>query len=568
VVLLGAGTSLARLLWGLAVVWHYRRVCRPVTDAGLCAVLEELRNELGVRPRVGLRVLDGLGSPATVGWRRPLVLLPADWPTWTDAERRGVLAHELAHVRRGDYATALLAHLAVALHAYHPLVRVLARHLHAAQELAADAVAARSAGDSGSYVRTLCRLALRQDDRALRFAAPARTLLAARVSLLRRIGMLRNGVLTMESIPNRPRRFAGGAALAALGLAVAGLRGPASAEDKAEAPTKEAATQGSPASDHMHRYLRPGAAGAWSVRPAAALRYPSTRLHAAKITAVVGDLLKQSSLFQGKDGLGVSLAAAEECGGEVQVQPRKHNQPGTGSVTMGIQYVRLVEGHDAAAFMTRLYPSATKEALRGGSCYVVPKQAGPFGGDMVYFLPDRRTAVIANREQIQDWLANPGQAPPARSWDKLWSPADRSALAVLAMDVAAVRAAGFPVEENAKGENPFLVAFVTKVNAALFVAADAEEITLVGRAALATPADAAALALTALAAKQSGAAVRKMGVEAASAETGLPAAVVRWQIDLLTNLAAEADGAVVRGRTHGAMKLGDLLKLMIESTPD
>ena len=50
-----------------------------------------------------------LRSAVTVGWRKPVLLLPMDWPSWNEAERRAVLAHELVHVARSDYATAFLA---------------------------------------------------------------------------------------------------------------------------------------------------------------------------------------------------------------------------------------------------------------------------------------------------------------------------------------------------------------------------------------------------------------------------------------------------------------------------
>ena len=68
-----------------------------------------------------------------------MVLLPDDWRSWDDSERRAVLAHELAHIIRGDYAIGLMAQAAVVLHAYHPLVRWMAGRLQMQQELAADA---------------------------------------------------------------------------------------------------------------------------------------------------------------------------------------------------------------------------------------------------------------------------------------------------------------------------------------------------------------------------------------------------------------------------------------------
>ena len=63
-----------------------------------------------------------------------------------------MLAHELAHIVRGDYAAGLMARLAVVLNYYHPLVRWMAGRLQLQQEQAADAMGARFAGGSTRYL--------------------------------------------------------------------------------------------------------------------------------------------------------------------------------------------------------------------------------------------------------------------------------------------------------------------------------------------------------------------------------------------------------------------------------
>src|SRR5262249_39607801 len=86
--------------------------------------------------------------------------LAADWSTWSEAERRAVLAHEVAHIRHGDYLLALFASLCRAVHFYHPLVRWLVTRQRWQQELAADALAATATGGRTGYLQTLARLAL------------------------------------------------------------------------------------------------------------------------------------------------------------------------------------------------------------------------------------------------------------------------------------------------------------------------------------------------------------------------------------------------------------------------
>src|SRR5262249_50207725 len=150
-----------RLVLGLWAVRRLVRRARPVTDCGLLDLAAELGAELGVGRPVAVCESDELTTAATVGWRRPVVLLPADWPAWDETERRAVLAHELAHVRRGDFRAWLLARFSLALHFYHPLFYWLARRLQTHQEIAADAVGAGAVG-VGPYRRVLARMALRQ----------------------------------------------------------------------------------------------------------------------------------------------------------------------------------------------------------------------------------------------------------------------------------------------------------------------------------------------------------------------------------------------------------------------
>ena len=101
-----------------------------------------------------------------------------------------MLAHELAHVVRGDFLTGLIAQISVAMHFYHPLAHWLAKRLRLEQELAADAWGAALSGGSPTYLMTLAQMALRREDRGL--AGPARAFLPSRGTLVTRIEMLRN----------------------------------------------------------------------------------------------------------------------------------------------------------------------------------------------------------------------------------------------------------------------------------------------------------------------------------------------------------------------------------------
>jgi beta-lactamase regulating signal transducer with metallopeptidase domain len=225
-----------RIVLGLAAVRGYRRHSHPITDRRLGELADVVCAELGCTGGIELRETTRLSTPATIGWLRPMLLLPADWRSWTADERHAVLAHEIEHVRRNDFASWMAAQVGVALHFYHPLVHWLANRLRLQQELAADAAAARVVGGQRKYVTTLAAMALRQSESPV--AWPARAFLPTSKTFLRRIEMLHRSK-SLRGDASRPVVFVSVAAVLLAAACAAGLRGsvagdqPASAEQAA-----------------------------------------------------------------------------------------------------------------------------------------------------------------------------------------------------------------------------------------------------------------------------------------------------------------------------------------------
>jgi hypothetical protein len=243
--LAGTGFCLLRLLLGLWAVHHCRRRSQPVEDPALHRLAETLRSEMNCRRKVEIRESTELTTAATVGWRQPVLFLPKDWRTWSDTERRAVLAHELAHICRCDYVTGFVARVSVALHFYHPLVYWMAGRLQLQQELAADAWGARCAGGRGPYLRALAQLALRHE--GLLPAWPVRTFLPARGTLLRRIQMLRTKDQAVSGPLSWTRRIGTVALLLIVSLGVSALRGPAQSVGVEAPPDQGAGRSPAPA---------------------------------------------------------------------------------------------------------------------------------------------------------------------------------------------------------------------------------------------------------------------------------------------------------------------------------
>ncbi len=96
--------------------------------------------------------------PVPVGFFRARILLPRDWRSWDAVKLRAVLAHERAHIRRGDWLVRVASHVNVCIFWFHPLAWWLERELARLAEEACDDVAL-SGLNREEYAATLVDIA-------------------------------------------------------------------------------------------------------------------------------------------------------------------------------------------------------------------------------------------------------------------------------------------------------------------------------------------------------------------------------------------------------------------------
>lgn len=166
----GAAIVLMLVGIGMARIWWLDRVTPPARDEAWPLLVEELSRELGVTRYVRVLQARVPAMPMTWGIRRPAILLPAEADEWPAAQRRDVLLHELAHVKRHDFLIQLIARVACAVYWFHPLVWLAATRLREERERACDDHVLRAGATPSSYASHLLEIA-----RGLR-AAPATSL--------------------------------------------------------------------------------------------------------------------------------------------------------------------------------------------------------------------------------------------------------------------------------------------------------------------------------------------------------------------------------------------------------
>jgi beta-lactamase regulating signal transducer with metallopeptidase domain len=123
------------------------------------ARFDRLADAMGVRAVA--RVVDSakLAAPTVIGWMRPVVLMPARVLTGLSQEQvEALIAHELAHVRRHDFAVNLVQSVVESLLFYHPAVWWVSKGIRTEREYCCDDAALRATTDRMAYARALTTL--------------------------------------------------------------------------------------------------------------------------------------------------------------------------------------------------------------------------------------------------------------------------------------------------------------------------------------------------------------------------------------------------------------------------
>ena len=169
----------ARLAWlGVGM----RRLQRPrACGAGATQAFDDLKQAMGA-PAAILWSAD-VRHPAMFGLLRPVVLLPVALSSADPAAQRAVVAHELHHVARHDWAWVVGEEIVRSIFWFHPAVWWLISRVQLARETVVDELAVLTTNARRIYLETLLEFA----DSARLSSTPA---FSARRHLFHRVTLL------------------------------------------------------------------------------------------------------------------------------------------------------------------------------------------------------------------------------------------------------------------------------------------------------------------------------------------------------------------------------------------
>jgi beta-lactamase regulating signal transducer with metallopeptidase domain len=194
--LLGCGMLLMRFALGRLRLSAIVGKAAPVNDAAWLAQVEDIARESGIRRRIELLQSHDIEVPLTTGALHPKVILSPDYAEWQPLRRAAILRHELAHIKRMDAVTLLLAQLATAVYWFNPLVWLTAWAMRAERERACDDYVLASGTKASEYAHELLEIAtsLRQPELTAALAMARRSQLEGRVLAVLNPGIQRGSV--------------------------------------------------------------------------------------------------------------------------------------------------------------------------------------------------------------------------------------------------------------------------------------------------------------------------------------------------------------------------------------
>ncbi len=157
--LLGIAFLLLRFVGGYAYLQRLKSYQTRAVNDYWQGTLAYLAAEIGVKRKVRLLESGLAEMPMVIGWLKPIILLPLGTLSGLSSSQvESILAHELAHLKRNDYAVNMIQSMLEIIFFYNPFIWWVSGYIRQERENCCDDIAVELTGDSLTLVKTLAIL--------------------------------------------------------------------------------------------------------------------------------------------------------------------------------------------------------------------------------------------------------------------------------------------------------------------------------------------------------------------------------------------------------------------------
>ncbi|MGJ8563152.1 MAG: M56 family metallopeptidase [Alphaproteobacteria bacterium] len=183
---LGFALLAARYSGAFIMTQRLRRLGLSDAPAAWQSRFHTLVLNAGLRRDVRIFISNRVSGPLTLGFFKPIVLVPASFFTGLTAPQvEAILLHEIAHIRRHDYLINLFQTAVKSIFFFHPAIHYISRRIDQDREHACDDFAVALTRDPQALARGLAALRLNLTPKTFALAADnGNTPLVARLKRL------------------------------------------------------------------------------------------------------------------------------------------------------------------------------------------------------------------------------------------------------------------------------------------------------------------------------------------------------------------------------------------------
>lgn len=173
--MIGTSILLLRLVLGFTYVQGLKvQQVRPIS-ADIQELMDKLLEKIQMPTTIKLLESARATVPLTIGWLKPVVLLPVGITTGLSVKQlEAILAHELAHIKRYDYLVNIFQNFVEILFFFHPATWFISAKVRDERENCCDDYAVKICGDRMILAKALTQVASYQQQPRLAMAFGAK----------------------------------------------------------------------------------------------------------------------------------------------------------------------------------------------------------------------------------------------------------------------------------------------------------------------------------------------------------------------------------------------------------